>query len=249
MLFDLGSGKRKTVVRVVYGTLAVVFLIGFVGFGVGVGGGPGGIFDALGLGNGNSSGGSVSSQFDSQIAGAQKRLAADPKDEQALLRLAKYQYEKGQAELSVDSSGNPVVTDTSQTDLGKSIDAWERYLKVAGSHPNVAVAQQVVAAYALLNDPAGAARTQAFIAADQPSANSYGTLAVYRYANFDFTDGEAAAKKAISEASKSDKKSIQQTLDQYKTQYEKLQKQQKNAPSGATTNPLTTPSGGALPTP
>ena len=48
MLFDL-RGKRKRLVQVSYALLAAIFLVGFVGFGIGVGNSPGGLFDAIGL--------------------------------------------------------------------------------------------------------------------------------------------------------------------------------------------------------
>ena len=49
MIFDLKSGKRRRVVQVVFGVLAFIFFISFVGFGIGSGS-AGGIFDALGIG-------------------------------------------------------------------------------------------------------------------------------------------------------------------------------------------------------
>ena len=75
MLFDL-SGKRKRLVQVVYATLAALFLVGFVGFGIGSSG-AGGLLDGLGLG-GDGSGGSLSGQYDDQIDSANQRLAKDP---------------------------------------------------------------------------------------------------------------------------------------------------------------------------
>ena len=77
MIFDLKSGKRRKVVQVVFGMLAFIFFISFVGFGVGSGGGIGGIFDAIGLGGGSSS--SSDPQFDQQISDAQDAIAANPK--------------------------------------------------------------------------------------------------------------------------------------------------------------------------
>src|SRR6059036_1409590 len=94
MLFDLRSGKRRRMVQIVYSLLAASFLIGFVIFGVGSGG-IGSISDLFSGG----SGGSATSQFDASINAAQKKLAADPKDTQALLNLAKYEYYKARAEL------------------------------------------------------------------------------------------------------------------------------------------------------
>ncbi len=89
MLFDL-RGKRRRVVQVVYATLAALFLVGFVGFGIGSDG-VGGFADVF---SGESSGGSLSSQYDDQIDNANEQLAKDPKDTAALLKLSKYEFYK-----------------------------------------------------------------------------------------------------------------------------------------------------------
>jgi hypothetical protein len=253
MLFDLGSGKKKQVVRVVYAFLAVIFLVGFVGFSIGSGGSPGGILDAIGLGNGSGGSGSVSSQFDDQISNAETRLQASPKDEAALLKLARYQYLKGQAELSVDqSTGQPVVTDTSRSDIGQAVDDWERYLKVAGDNPNIEVATQLVQGYYLLGDAAGAARTQKLVVADQPNSGNYGQLAFFLYASGDIKGGDAAADEAVSAAPQSQKKGLQKQLDGLRKQAQAVlkqqRKQQQTTPSGGTgTSPLQDPFSGVAP--
>jgi hypothetical protein len=254
MLFDLGSGKRKQVVRLVYAFLAVIFLVGFVGFSIGSGGAPGGLLDALGLGSGSgSSSGNVSSQFDSQIAAAQKRVKADPKDQAALIRLSRYQYFKGQAELGVNN-GQPVLTDSAHTDLGAAVDTWERYLKLVGAKANPNAAVLLVQAYVYLNDAAGAARTQEIVAKAQPSENSYGTLAFYLYIAGKIGPGDAAAKQAVAQAPKAQQAQVKKQLDQYRQQGIKLAKQQKQAAkaaqAGAATsgqNPLQSPFGGVAP--
>jgi hypothetical protein len=52
MLFDLQSGRRRRVIQVVFGALAVIFAVSFVFFGIGseVGGG---FADSLNLGGGS----------------------------------------------------------------------------------------------------------------------------------------------------------------------------------------------------
>ena len=88
MLFDL-SGKRRRVVQVVYATLAILMGGSLVLFGIGSDA-PGGILDAVGLGGG--SGGSTNPEYEEQIEDAEARLEANPKDEAALLDLARYRY-------------------------------------------------------------------------------------------------------------------------------------------------------------
>jgi hypothetical protein len=240
VLFDL-RGKRRRVVQVVYATLAALFLVGFVGFGIGSDG-VGGFADVFSDG---SSGGSVSSQFDDQIDNANEQLAKDPKDSAALLKLAKYEYLKGQQGVTVDeATGQPSLSEDAHTELGKAADAWNSYLSVNKGEPNPNVAAQVVNAFVYLNDFRGAARTFAIVAADQPSQNSYGNLAIYRYFSGDISGGDAAASKAVSEAPKAQRKAIEGQLDDIRKRVIKAKKQQakaqKNAPPPTTpgANPL-----------
>jgi len=211
VLFDLQSGKRRRVVQVVFGGLAATFVIGFLGFGIGVGGGPGGIFDALGIGNGSSS--SSSSAFSQQISNAQARVKKNPKDEGALLNLARYEYLAGQSQLGAPSSPTspPTVTDAAQSEFVLAVDAWTRYLRVAAK-PDPGVASQIAQGYAYLNDATGAARAQEIFAKARPSGNTYGQLALYRYANGDIAGGDAAAKQAVAASPASTRKQLQKQL-------------------------------------
>ena len=169
MLFDL-SGKRKRVVQVYYALLAAIFLVGFIGIGIGSGNSTGGILDAVGLGGGGG-GGSLDSQYDDQIDSANQQLAANPKDSAALLKLSKYEYFKAKQGVTQDqTTGEISVSEDAHTELGKSVDAWEKYLKVNKGQPSPAIAAQMVQAYYFLNDFAGAAESQRVVATDQPSS-------------------------------------------------------------------------------
>jgi hypothetical protein len=246
VLFDL-RGKRKRMVQVVYLGLAVIFLVGFVGFSIGSGNAPGGLFDALGLGGNGGSGGSLSSQFDDQINAAEKRLAKNPKDPQALLNLSKYEYFKGKQGVTQDpNTGAPVTSGDARTELGKAVDAWAKYVKLVKGKPSSSGATQIVQAYFLLNDAAGAAPAQKIVAEDRPSSGAYGQLAFFYYYAGDIQAGDAAAKKAESLASGSQRKTTKDQLASIRKQAVKLKKQQakaaKNAPPptpGA--NPLQSP--------
>ena len=249
MLFDL-QGKRRRLVQVVYATLAGLFLIGFVGLGIGSEGSPGGILDAIGLGGDGGSSGSLSDQFDDQIDSANAALAKDPQDTAALLKLSKYEYFKAKQGVTQDqTTGEISVSEDAHTELGTSVDAWEKYLKVNKGKPSPTIATQIVQAYyPLLNDPGGAAQAQRIVVEDQPSSGSYGELAFYLYASFDISGGDQAAKKAVSLAPSSSRKTTQQQLDEIRTQAVKAKKQQakaqKNAPTTPGSNPLQDPFGG-----
>jgi len=250
MLFDL-RGKRKRAVQVVYASLAVIFLVGFVGFSIGSGNAPGGLLDAIGLGGNGGSGGSLSTQFDSQINSANAQLAKRPNDPTALLRLAKYEYFKGKQGVTQDqTTGQVSVSQDAHTELGHSADAWAKYLKVNKGKPDAGAAAYMVQVYFLLNDASGAAKAQRIVALKTPSAGAYGQLAFYLYAAFDIPGGDAAAKKAESLAPKAQRKQIAQQLAAIRKQAVKIKKQQakaqKNAPPPTTpgANPLQNPFGG-----
>lgn len=232
----------------VYATLAVLFLVGFVGFSIGSGNSPGGLFDAIGL-TGDGGGGSLSGQFDDQIDSANAQLQKDPNDPAALLKLAKYEYFKGKQGVSQDqTTGQISVSEDAHTELGDSVDAWEKYLKVNKGQASASVAAQIVQAYYLLNDFGGAAQAQDIVATDQPNSGSYGQLAFYRYASFDIAGGDEAASKAVSKATGSARKTTKQQLDQIRKAAIKAKKQQaKAAEKSAKTpgaNPLQNPFGG-----
>jgi hypothetical protein len=252
MLFDL-RGKRRHVVQVSFSILALLFLVGFLGFGIGVGGGPGGIFDALGISNGSSSG-SATAVFQEHIDKANEQLAKDPKDTHALLTLANNEYLVGKAGVTQDPTTQQIsITNDAHTHLGNAADAWSKYLKLNKGKPDLTVANEMVSAYLFLNDAPGVIKTQRIVAQAQPSFTSYGTLAQYEYLTGDISGGDADAKKALSEVPQSQRKSAQKQLDQLRKQGLQVQKQQKKAKQaqqqsgGATTpgsNPLQNPFGG-----
>jgi hypothetical protein len=239
-------------VQVSYAALAFLFLLGFIGFGIGVGGGPGGIFDALGLTNNNSSG-SGTAQFQDNIDAAQTKLAKNPNDTAALLKVAENEYLLGKEGVALDqTTGQISITNDAHTDLGQSADAWSKYLRVEKGKPDVKAAFNMVNVYVILNDADGAAKTQAIIAQDQPSSQSYGQLAYFQYAGGDIKGGDASRDKALSMASGAQSKQLESTLNQERKLGLKVQKAQKQAQkqqSGTSTtpgtNPLQAPLGGA----
>src|SRR5436190_6270204 len=243
MLFDL-RGKRKRMVQVVYAGLALIFLVGFVGFSIGSGNAPGGLLDAIGLGGNSNSSGSLSTQFDPQINSANAQLAKHPKDTQSLLKLAKYEYFKGKQGVTQDqATGQVSVSEDAHTELGSSADAWEKYLKLNKGKPNPSVAAYMVQVYYLLNDANGAADAQQIVAQKTPSSGSYGQLAFYRYASFDIPAGDAAASKAESLAPKLQRKQVTQQLTSIRKQAVKNKKQQAKAQKAAKKAPTATTPG------
>ena len=231
MLFDLSSPRRKNVVRVVYGGLALLFAGGFIFFGIGSEGGGGGLFDGI---FGDGGGGSTAEQFEQQVEDAESKLESDPEDQRALQELAYYRTQSGISQLEQDeATGLPVVNEDARGELEAAIDAWNRYLDTNPNKPDLATASQIVQAYVLFDDASGAAQTQEVLAKADPSSNTFGTLANYLYADNDFKGGDVAAERAVEEAKAADRNSIEKQLDRLREQWQKRQKQlEKQAESG-----------------
>ena len=251
MLFDL-RGKRRHLVQVSFAMLALLFLVGFLGFGIGVGGGPGGIFDALGISNSSNSSGSATGVYQDHIDKANAKLAKNPKDTQALLTVVNNEYLLAKSGVSQDpNTGQITVTNDAHTNLGDAADAWNKYLKVNKGKPDLNAAFNMVNAYVILNDGNGAIKTQEVIAKAQPSPQSYGQLAFFQYLTGDIAGGDQSRDKALSQASKTQRKQLDTQLTQARKQGLQVQKQQQQAKKqggGATTtpgaNPLQSPFGG-----
>jgi hypothetical protein len=245
MLFDLQSGRRRTMVRIVYSLLAASFLIGFVIFGVGSNG-VGGIGDLFG--GGSDSGNAAAAAYQSQIDDAEKKLKQDPKDEQALIDLARYRYLSGARVAEQDSTTGQInPTDDTLTQWNLALDAWEKYLKTDPKELNLQVAPQMVQAYRSVGDAEGAAKTQAGIAKEQPNAFNYAQLSYFLYAEGKLDEGKAAADTAISKAKGKEKQQLQQALDKIDKQATalvKAQKQQGEQQSATGGSQLQDPFGG-----
>jgi tetratricopeptide (TPR) repeat protein len=240
VIFDLKSGKRRRVVQVVFGFLAVVFAVGFVGFGIG-GETQGGIFDAIGLGGGDS-GGDVESTYEQNIEDAEKKLDQDPKNEDALNDLARYHFLAGQENLELDEeTGVASVTDSTRSSWDDAIAAWEDLLKTDPKELDVVVANQIICAYvpplpacaveAPLDeiDLEGAADTQELVAQQEDSAEAYAALAQFHYFDGNIKAGDEARDEALALADGNLAKQLDKGLEQLRSEAQKFVEQQKQA--------------------
>jgi hypothetical protein len=223
MIFDLKSGKRRRVVQVVFGFLAAVFFISFVGFGIGSDA-AGGIFDALGIGGGSSS---DDPQFEQQIEDAQAAVEKNPGSGNANADLISAYYGSASSSgVSTDQqSGQISITEDAHSDLQRAAQAWDDYLATKPNPVSVTAAASAVRVFQLLNDAGGAAEAQQVIADEQKSAAAYGQLAFYLYADLKIPEGDEAAKQAVAAADGTTTKQIQKTMDSYREQALKFQKQ------------------------
>lgn len=213
MLFDI-RGRRKRVIQVIYVGLAVLMGGGLIFFGIG-GSTNGGLFDAIGLG-----GDSVTTdpQFDNQIERAEQTLATNPKDEKALLILARTHFLQGQTATEINDQGQRVPSDQTISEFQEAIDAWNKYLATKPAKPDDSVASLILQAYgavttaddppAELKDEVNGAYEAAKVVADaRPSLGTYLNLAATAYLAGKTKEGDAAKKKALAEADDASSKS------------------------------------------
>jgi hypothetical protein len=220
MLFDLrGRGRRRTV-RIVYSGLALLFLLGFVGFGVGGGfggsGSGGGVLEAVFGGSENGNG----PNYEAQVKRARKLTVQQPNNPSAwsgLIHALLLQAGSGE---NYNSNEN-VFTTKAQPQLKEISAAWQRYLKLEPHHPSSEIAAEALRVYTSpggVNEPAQAVKAIKIEIADRaPSASLYYDLALLSYQAKDKTEGDRASKKAIALAPSSEKKVLEAYLAQAKS--------------------------------
>jgi hypothetical protein len=257
VLFDLQSPRRRRVIRVVFGGLALIFAISFVFLGVGTGGGGFSFSDLFGGG-----GGSSSTAFDSDIEAAQKQLQANPSDTTALANLVRLQYSAANA--NTQSTGAP--TSEGEQHLQEAADAWNKYVKLSKDNPSPSTAVYALNTFDLLarvnfsrartdtstsdaltditaavDSWKTAAQAQQVLIDKQPNqatSNSYANLAQYLYLSGDTNGGNQAlakakqAKGADPQTLDTQLKSIDQLGQQLQAAIKQLNKQQTQAASG-----------------
>jgi hypothetical protein len=265
VLFDLQSPRRRRVVRVVFGALAIVFAISFVFLGVGTGGGGFSFSDLFGGGSADSS-----TAFDGDIEAAQKKLTINPNDSVTLGQLVQLHYSAANA--NTDSNGVP--TSDGEQQLREAADTWNKYVKASKGNlsPTAAVyalntfdllarldfskartdtsqTEALADVNAAVDDWKSAAQAQQVLIDKQPNkttSNSYATLAQYLYLSGDSKGGDQAAAQAKAvkgtDPATVDQqlKSIQQLGQQLQTAIKQLTKQQQatqGAGAGAGASP------------
>jgi hypothetical protein len=235
MLFDLrGRGRRRTV-RIVYSGLALLFFLGFVGFGVGSFGG-GGVLELLG-GKGSGGGGE---NYGAQVKAAKKVTVTQPNNPAAwsgLIHATLLQAGSGENY----SNTEEVFTSKAQPLLTQIQEAWGHYLKLESHHPDPEVATEVMRIYTTgggLTDPAEAVKTLKIEMKGRPAnVTLYYDLAVLSYQAKETREGDRAAAKALALAPASDKKILEGRLAEIKSG--------KSAASSGTSASGTSASGGA----
>jgi hypothetical protein len=207
MLFDLRGRGRRNTIRIVYIGLAVIFALGFVGFGVGGGLGSGGIFDVFTKNEGS---GGVSRS--GEIKKYEKLTRAQPRNVNAWEKLLNAQVH--------EAGGEAYVTRTGVTSKGRQLylqidHTWSSYLALNPPKPNITLAKQVLQIYGEegLNRPGSAVGVlQIIVAAEPKSAVYYRFLAEYAYKAKNLRIGDLAAAKAVTLAPPEQRKRLKTEL-------------------------------------
>jgi hypothetical protein len=213
MLFDTRGRHRRRVVKVIYIGLAVIFLLGFVGLGVGGGLGSSGIFSAF-----TKEGGGGEAGFSKQVAKYRKLTKQDPSDAAAWEGLTKnLLHEVASSETYELNSGE--VTSKGKQLFRQASQAWTSYLALNPAKPNTELAELMDKVYseAGLNEPAKAVEVLQLIVAARPTvAAFYAELAEYAYKAKNTRVGDLASEKAVSLSPAADRKRVEQELAEVK---------------------------------
>jgi hypothetical protein len=212
MLFDLRSPGRRRVIKTVYFFLALLIGVGLVGFGVGTGGSFGGLFSAAANGGGSS--GTGNTKILNELKSAEKKAKASPKNAALWAKAGVAAYAVAVLPDNYDSSLG--YTTGGHAALDKMKVAWQHYLALAPSAPDISFAQEVSGAFAIpptgIQDWATAESAQEIVAENDQTAQQYEYLAYYAYQAKDLTTGDQAGAKAITLAPKKQAKTLKTTL-------------------------------------
>lgn len=195
MLFDLRARGRRRTVQVVYVGLALLFLVGFVGFGVGVGGGGGGLVEGI-FGTKEGGGGG----YGKQVSAAEGRTRKHPGEANAWAALVEARFHQA-GEREFYDEEKQQFTGKGKELLTKVVDDWNRYVALKPASPTLSIAYDMLRVFGEegLNQPAQTeAMLQLVIPTKPANVNLYYYLAKAAYQNKDKSTGELAAQKAIS---------------------------------------------------
>lgn len=211
MLFDL-KGKRRRAVQGTYIVLALLMGGGLILFGIGGGSLNGGLLNAFTGGGGSSNGNST---FQKRLDAAQKRLAVDPQDRNALSEIIRDNYQL--ASLTADPNTG-LYTSDGKKHLQAASQAWQRYLGTNPTKPDATLASYMLQAYsqAGLNQPSNAERAAEIVASIQNNSAAYIRVVQYAALAGDTRTVDLASQKALSLAPPSERASVRNLLKQAK---------------------------------
>ena len=229
MLFDLRGAGRRTTVKVVYLTLAVLMGGGLVLFGIG-GDVSGGLVDAITERGGGGDDGTA--RYQQRETEAERATQANPQNAAAWAGLARARYQLASTGDGVDPASGS-FTDQGRAQLQAASQAWERHLALDPAKPDDSVASLMVRAYGEvgLNEPEKAVQAQEVITEARPGATAFARLSILAYQAGQTRKGDLARQAALREADdKAERDALKSELDQVKQQALAAQLQQGNVP-------------------
>ena len=143
MLFDLRGSGRRTTVKAVYLTLALLMGGGLVLFGIG-GDVSGGLVDALTENNGGTT--TNDSTFRRRADEATRAAQADPQNAAVWAEVARTRYQYAGAGDFLDRNTGEFTAE-GKAQLQQAATAWEKHLELAKNKPDDRVATLMVQAY------------------------------------------------------------------------------------------------------
>jgi hypothetical protein len=235
MLFDLRGSGRRTTVKAVYLTLAVLMGGGLVLFGIG-GDVSGGLVDALTENNGGTT--SSDNTFRDRADRATREAQATPQDPAAWAEVARTRYQYASAGAFLDQNTGQFTAE-GKVQLSQAAAAWERHLELVKGKPDDRVATLMVQTYSQggLNEPAKAVQAQEIITEARPKDSTFATLAVLAYQAGQTRKGDLATKEALSLADADDRETLKADLEQAKQQAVASQIQDTTESPAATATP------------
>lgn len=213
MLFDLRGRGRRSVVRVIYIGLAIIFLLGFVGLGVGGGFGSSGIFSAF-TKEGEGGGGST---YAKQIKQYRKETERQPSNAKAWANLATAIFHEAGNEPYTTSAGE--VTSKGKQLFNEAAQAWTSYINLNPPKPDAELAQLMSTVYSEggLDKPSNEVEVlQIAVAARPTDAALYAQLAIYAYKSKNVRTGDLASTKAVELAPAEQRVRLKRELEEVK---------------------------------
>lgn len=195
MLFDLRARGRRRTVQVLYVGLALLFLVGFIGFGVGVGGGGGGLFEGI-FGNKE---GSRGTGYAKQVASAEARIHKRPSEAAAWAALIEARFHEASASEFYDEEKEQFTAKGKEL-LSKIAGDWNRYAALKPTKSSLTLTHDMIRVFGEegLNQPAQSeAMLQQVLPSDPNNVTLYYYLAKAAYQNKDVSTGDLAAKKTV----------------------------------------------------
>jgi tetratricopeptide (TPR) repeat protein len=217
MLFDLrGRGRRRTV-QAIYLSLALLMGGGLIFFGIG-GATNGGLFDAFGGGNGNST--SADSAFQKRVDDLDNRVKANPKDAAAWAGLAKARFQLAGTGENFDET-QQAYTDKGRAKLDSASVAWQRYLSLNPPRPDPTAANFMVQAYGQggLAEYDKAVQAMEYVIDARPNVSAlYAQLAVLAHGAKQDRKSTLSEQKAIELAPKANRKDLKTQIQVARSQ-------------------------------